>query len=78
MANTLKNDELESYRNMLEGLRSRLRGDLEQMTDFAERLKALNCELVIIDPVYLCINGVVDHANLFQMGDAFRIVAEIL
>lgn len=37
MANVLKKDELESYRNVLQGLRARLRGDLDQMTDEALR-----------------------------------------
>jgi RNA polymerase-binding protein DksA len=37
MAGVLKNDELESYRQVLQGLRSRLRGDLDQMTDEALR-----------------------------------------
>ncbi len=37
MANALKNDELESYRNVLLGLRARLKGDLDQMTDEALR-----------------------------------------
>src|ERR687885_54178 len=37
MASVLKNDELEAFRHMLLGLRSRLRGDLDQMTDEALR-----------------------------------------
>ena len=37
MASVLKNDELESFRKVLLGLRSRLRGDLDQMTDEALR-----------------------------------------
>ena len=37
MANALKNDELDSYRNVLLDLRARLRGDLDQMTDEALR-----------------------------------------
>jgi DnaK suppressor protein len=37
MATVLKNDELESFRQTLETLRSRLRGDLDQMTDEALR-----------------------------------------
>src|SRR5579864_7141264 len=37
MASVLKNDELESFRQMLLGLRDRLRGDLDQMTDEALR-----------------------------------------
>src|SRR3984957_15335313 len=37
MANALKNDELESYRNVLLDLQARLRGDLDQMTDEALR-----------------------------------------
>jgi DnaK suppressor protein len=35
MASVLKTDELVSYRAMLENLRARLRGDLDQMTDEA-------------------------------------------
>jgi len=37
MATVLKNDELESFRHTLQGLRARLRGDLDQMTDEALR-----------------------------------------
>ena len=37
MASVLKNDELEAFRKTLLGLRSRLRGDLDQMTDEALR-----------------------------------------
>ena len=35
MASGLKNDELDSFRQTLQSLRSRLRGDLNQMTDEA-------------------------------------------
>lgn len=35
MAGVLKSEELSSYRQVLESLRSRLRGDLDQMTDEA-------------------------------------------
>lgn len=37
MASVIKTEELESYRNVLLGLRARLRGDLDQMTDEALR-----------------------------------------
>ncbi|APW59471.1 TraR/DksA family transcriptional regulator [Paludisphaera borealis] len=37
MAASLKSEELDSYRNVLRDLRSRLRGDLNQMTDEALR-----------------------------------------
>ena len=37
MASVLKNEELETFRKALLGLRSRLRGDLDQMTDEALR-----------------------------------------
>ncbi len=37
MANLLKKDELESYRTILQSIRARLRGDLDQMTDEALR-----------------------------------------
>jgi DnaK suppressor protein len=35
MASALRNEELASYRRVLQSLRSRLRGDLDQMTDEA-------------------------------------------
>ncbi len=35
MASALRNDDLASYRRVLQSLRSRLRGDLDQMTDEA-------------------------------------------
>jgi DnaK suppressor protein len=37
MASVLKSEELESFRQVLLGLRTRLRGDLDQMTDEALR-----------------------------------------
>ncbi len=37
MASGLKTDELDSFRQTLQGLRARLRGDLSQMTDEALR-----------------------------------------
>jgi RNA polymerase-binding protein DksA len=37
MAQALKNEEVETFRSTLLGLRSRLRGDLDQMTDEALR-----------------------------------------
>jgi RNA polymerase-binding protein DksA len=42
MASILKNDEIESFRRILDGLRSRLRGDLDQMTDEALRRNLIN------------------------------------
>jgi DnaK suppressor protein len=37
MASALKQGEVDSFRDMLQGLRNRLRGDLDQMTDEALR-----------------------------------------
>ena len=37
MASAVKNEDMESYRRVLQGLRSRLRGDLDRMTDEALR-----------------------------------------
>jgi DnaK suppressor protein len=37
MASALKQGEVDSFREMLQGLRNRLRGDLDQMTDEALR-----------------------------------------
>ena len=52
--------------------------DLANMTEFAQTLKEFNAEVVVIDPVYLCLGGEVDHANLFEMGAAYKIVADVL
>ena len=52
--------------------------DPATMREFAGELVKLRADVVFIDPVYLCVGGQVDHANLFQMGDAFRAVAEEL
>lgn len=51
--------------------------DLIDTADFADRLGALGCELVIIDPFYLTL-GEIDARNLFEMGRALRAVAELL
>lgn len=51
--------------------------DLIDTADFADQLGALGCELVVIDPFYLCL-GDVDAKNLFEMGRALRAVAELL
>ena len=37
MASVLKNEDLEAFREVLQALRARLRGDLDQMTDEALR-----------------------------------------
>ncbi len=42
MANLMKTEELEGFRQTLETLRSRLRGDLDQMTDEALRRNLVN------------------------------------
>ncbi|VTR93576.1 Uncharacterized protein OS=Planctomyces maris DSM 8797 GN=PM8797T_31408 PE=4 SV=1: AAA_25 [Gemmata massiliana] len=51
--------------------------NLIDTTDFADRLGALGCELVIIDPFYLTL-GQIDAKNLFEMGAALRTVSELL
>lgn len=48
------------------------------MVEFADRLASLSAEVVLIDPLYLCLGGGVDAANLFQMGEALRPVSERL
>ena len=42
MPGVMKNDELEAFRQTLEILRARLRGDLDQMTDEALRRSIVN------------------------------------
>lgn len=52
--------------------------DLDQMDEFAEGLKALAVDVVFLDPVYLCMGGDIEHGNVFAMGPAFRVVADVL
>ena len=42
MTGVMKNDEIEAFRQTLEMLRARLRGDLDQMTDEALRRSIVN------------------------------------
>lgn len=51
--------------------------DLIDTADFADRLGALECELVIIDPFYLCL-GPIDAKNMFEMGQSLRAVGDLL
>lgn len=51
--------------------------DLIDTADFADRLAALACEVVIIDPFYLTL-GAVDAKNMFEMGAVLRAVGELL
>lgn len=51
--------------------------DLIDVGQFAAQLAKLGCELVIIDPFYLCL-GDIDAKSLFEMGRALRAVGEIL
>jgi hypothetical protein len=51
--------------------------DLIDTEDFASKLGALGCELVVIDPFYLTL-GAVDAKNMFEMGQVLRTVSELL
>ena len=51
--------------------------DIGSMTAFAERIASLKAEVVPLDPTYLML-GDVDARNLFEMGAAFRVVAQTL
>ena len=51
--------------------------DLTVMTEFADAVAGIGAEVVFIDPLYLCL-GPVDAKNMFEMGAALRVVAEVL
>lgn len=51
---------------------------LEDVADFTEAVKRLGAEVVIIDPLYLCMSGQIDHANFIEMGEALDAAAERL
>ena len=51
--------------------------NLAVMHEFASTLAKLGVDVVLIDPLYLCM-GDVDAKNLFEMGSALRTVSELL
>jgi RNA polymerase-binding protein DksA len=69
MATVLKNDELESFRQTLESLRARLRGDLDQMTDEALRrnLQSGSSNLSNV-PLHMADVGTENYDQEFTLG----------
>ena len=69
MAHGLKQDELESYRNVLLGLRARLRGDLDQMTDEAlRRSQAESSGNLSNVPLHMADLGTENYDQEFTLG----------
>ncbi len=68
MANAMKIEELESYRKVLMGLRSRLRGDLDQMTDEALRRKNESSGNLSNVPLHMADVGTENYDQEFTLG----------
>jgi RNA polymerase-binding transcription factor DksA len=69
MASTLKNDELEIFRQTLGGLRARLRGDLDQMTDEALRRNLANGSGNLSNvPLHMADVGTENYDQEFTLG----------
>jgi RNA polymerase-binding protein DksA len=69
MASILKNDEIESFRRTLDGLRSRLRGDLDQMTDEALRRNMINGSGNLSNvPLHMADVGTENYDQEFTLG----------
>lgn len=69
MANILKNDEIEFFRRTLDGLRSRLRGDLNQMTDEALRRNLVNGSGNLSNvPLHMADVGTENYDQEFTLG----------
>jgi RNA polymerase-binding transcription factor DksA len=69
MASILKNDEIESFRRILNGLRSRLRGDLDQMTDEALRRNLVNGSGNLSNvPLHMADVGTENYDQEFTLG----------
>ena len=69
MASILKNDEIESFRRILDGLRSRLRGDLDQMTDEALRRNLINGSGNLSNvPLHMADVGTENYDQEFTLG----------
>jgi DnaK suppressor protein len=69
MGNVLKNEELESYRDVLRNLRSRLRGDLDQMTDEALRRTTADSSGNLSNvPLHMADVGTENYDQEFTLG----------
>jgi RNA polymerase-binding protein DksA len=69
MPTALKKDELESYRNTLLSLRSRLRGDLDQMTDEALRRTQPESSVNLSNvPLHMADVGTENYDQEFTLG----------
>jgi RNA polymerase-binding transcription factor DksA len=69
MATILKHDEIESFRQTLESLRSRLRGDLDQMTDEALRRNLVNGSGNLSNvPLHMADVGTENYDQEFTLG----------
>ncbi len=69
MASNLKVDELESFRQTLETLRGRLRGDLDQMTDEALRRNLMNGSGNLSNvPLHMADVGTENYDQEFTLG----------
>jgi RNA polymerase-binding protein DksA len=69
MASALKQEEVESFRNVLLGLRSRLRGDLDQMTDEAlRRTPAESSGNLSNVPLHMADVGTENYDQEFTLG----------
>jgi DnaK suppressor protein len=69
MANVLKKEELESYRDVLRNLRSRLRGDLDQMTDEALRRSTADSSGNLSNvPLHMADVGTENYDQEFTLG----------
>lgn len=51
--------------------------DLAVMAEFGKQLVRVEADVIVVDPLYLCL-GDVDAKNLFDMGSALRTIGEVL
>lgn len=68
MAQSMKQEELESYREILLGLRNRLRGDLGQMTDEALRRSQGESSNLSNVPLHMADVGTENYDQEFTLG----------
>ncbi|WP_165219213.1 TraR/DksA family transcriptional regulator [Aquisphaera insulae] len=69
MAGAFKSDELEPFRRTLQGLRSRLTGDLSQMTDEALRRNSASGSSNLSNvPLHMADVGTENHDQEFTLG----------
>jgi len=52
--------------------------DVGAMAELEEQLAAMQADVVMVDPFYLCLGAAIDERSMFQMGPALKAITELI